>query len=86
MLWYLHLCSTNGIVVVDYRDEASGTLELGAEGSGRFVDVTLKPAVRIQPGGEPQIAIDLHRRPHELCFIARSVDVLIELEPNVFVA
>jgi organic hydroperoxide reductase OsmC/OhrA len=85
MLWYLHLCSTSGIVVVDYRDEASGTLELGADGSGRFVNVTLHPAVAIR-SGDVQAAIDLHKRAHELCFIARSVNVPIEVKPEVFVS
>ncbi len=27
MLWYLHLCSANGITVVDYKDNASGTIK-----------------------------------------------------------
>ncbi len=26
MLWYLHLCSVNGVVVTAYQDQASGTL------------------------------------------------------------
>ena len=86
MLWYLHLCSISGIVVVEYRDEADGTLELGSDGSGRFVNVTLRPAVTIRPGGDAQTAIDLHKRAHELCFIARSVNVPIEVEPEVFSA
>jgi len=86
MLWYLHLCSINRIIVVEYHDEANGTLELGSDGSGRFVNVTLRPAVTIRPGGDAQAAIDLHERAHELCFIARSVNVPIEVQPEVFVA
>src|ERR1700752_1476225 len=27
MLWYLHLCSDAGIIVVDYKDNATGVLE-----------------------------------------------------------
>lgn len=26
MLWYLHLCADNGILVTDYRDKASGVV------------------------------------------------------------
>jgi len=81
MLWYLHLCSVNGIVVVDYRDEAVGTLEPSADGSGRFVTVTLHPAVGIRRG-DSEKALELHERAHELCFIARSVNVLIEVKPR----
>src|SRR6185437_1735743 len=27
MLWYLHLCADAGVVVVDYTDDAKGTME-----------------------------------------------------------
>src|SRR6201992_4396020 len=36
MLWYLHLCAVNGVVVVDYRDLATGTMVENADGSGYF--------------------------------------------------
>ena len=28
MLWYLHLCAVNGVVVTDYEDHVEGTMEL----------------------------------------------------------
>ncbi len=34
MLWYLHLAADNGIVVVDYRDDATGTMVETADGGG----------------------------------------------------
>ncbi len=37
MLWYLHLCALNGIVVLDYRDEAGGTMQEEDDGGGNFV-------------------------------------------------
>ncbi|HEV3090358.1 MAG TPA: OsmC family protein [Candidatus Cybelea sp.] len=82
MLWYLHLCSANGIVVTDYVDQALGTLELDGGESGRFVMVVLHPEVTIR-AGDPAAAIDLHARAHELCFIARSVNFPIEVEAKV---
>ena len=46
MLWYLHLCAVSGVVVVDYRDEAGGTMEETADGGGFFREVVLKPWLR----------------------------------------
>src|SRR6187399_2595586 len=34
MLWYLHLCSANGVVVVDYTDDATGLMIETADGGG----------------------------------------------------
>src|SRR5260221_7802881 len=50
MLWYLHLCSTNRVTVLDYHDAASGVMEEGDDGSGVFTRVVLKPTVKISPG------------------------------------
>src|SRR5262245_44686382 len=47
MLWYLHLCAINNITVTNYRDNAEGTMQMNADGSGQFVSVTLNPAVTI---------------------------------------
>src|SRR5688500_10312586 len=45
MLWYLHLCAVNGIVVVDYIDDAEGEMWENTDGSGQFSKVTLHPRV-----------------------------------------
>src|ERR1700759_3681585 len=45
MLWYLHLCSANQVVVVDYRDQAKGFMMERADGSGYFREVILCPVV-----------------------------------------
>jgi organic hydroperoxide reductase OsmC/OhrA len=82
MLWYLHLCSVNEIVVLDYRDAATGTLE-ERDGSGQFVRVTLRPAVKVSPGNDLARAIALHEEAHRLCFIARSVNFPVDVEPEV---
>jgi organic hydroperoxide reductase OsmC/OhrA len=82
MLWYLHLCSVNEIVVLDYRDAATGTLE-ERDGSGQFVRVTLRPAIKVSPGDDLARAIALHEEAHRLCFIARSVNFPVDVEPEV---
>lgn len=82
MLWYLHLCSTNGIVVTDYRDRAVGTMEETADGGGHFVRVVLRPSVKISAGDSAR-ALELHHEAHRLCFIARSVNFPVEAEPEI---
>jgi organic hydroperoxide reductase OsmC/OhrA len=83
MLWYLHLCSENKIIVVSYRDNASGTMKENSDGSGEFVRVDLKPAVTIAPGSDKAKAVALHSQAHHLCFIARSVNFAVEITPEI---
>ena len=79
MLWYLHLCSENGIVVTTYIDEAHGTMAETTDGGGRF---TLRPAVTIA-SGDGELAQQLHKRAHELCFISRSVNFPVRCESEI---
>jgi organic hydroperoxide reductase OsmC/OhrA len=80
MLWYLHLCSANGIAVVRYRDEAVGTMEEATDGAGQFVRVVLRPAVVVAAGMDRERAKALQEEAHRLCFIARSVNFPVEVE------
>ncbi|MFZ0891522.1 MAG: OsmC family protein [Thermoplasmata archaeon] len=77
MLWYLHLCAVNGVVVSEYVDKAAGVMRTDADGGGRFVQVTLHPQVTILQGDE-QRAMDLHAEAHRKCFIANSVNFPVE--------
>jgi organic hydroperoxide reductase OsmC/OhrA len=45
MLWHLHLCASNNIVVTQYNDNATGIMEETKNGSGRFIEVTLHPQI-----------------------------------------
>lgn len=83
MLWYLHLCATNGITVLDYGDDAKGTMEESSDGSGRFVRVELRPNVTIAAGSDRSRALALHHQAHRLCFIARSVNFPVEVEAQI---
>ncbi len=82
MLWYLHLCAVNGIVVTEYADEAEGTMEEDGADGGRFTEATLRPRVRIS-AGDPDRAIALHAEAHARCFLANSVNFPIRLAPSV---
>jgi organic hydroperoxide reductase OsmC/OhrA len=82
MLWYLHLCSVNGITVVDYRDDASGAMEENG-GGGQFVEVELRPIVTILETSRRAKALALHNAAHRSCFIARSVNFPIRVEATI---
>jgi len=82
MLWYLHLCSTAGVVVTSYVDEAEGLLELDRDGSGRFTGATLRPQVEVSVGSI-ETARALHAAAHEKCFVAHSVNFPVRCEPTV---
>jgi organic hydroperoxide reductase OsmC/OhrA len=82
MLWYLHLCSEAGVVVVAYVDEAEGTLETGRGGSGRFVEAVLRPRVTLAEGS-PEVARRLHEEAHARCFVANSVNFPVRCEPTI---
>jgi organic hydroperoxide reductase OsmC/OhrA len=83
MLWYLHLCSVNHVTVIEYRDAASGVMSENKDGSGEFVRVVLRPKVKITAGGDRVRALALHHEAHSLCFIARSVNFPVEIEPEI---
>ena len=72
MMSYLYVCSQNGIEVLEYSDNAEATLEVSPDGSGRFVEVRLKPNVKIANADKMDLAIELHTKANQLCFIANS--------------
>ena len=82
MLWYLHLCSENGIVVLDYTDKALGTMTENADGSGHFSEVKLHPQVTISRDGDVEKANALHEQANKMCFIANSCNFPIKHQPN----
>jgi organic hydroperoxide reductase OsmC/OhrA len=73
MLWYLHLCSQAGIVVIDYIDNATGIMKETENGGGQFTEVTLNPVVTITEQKMIELANKLHKNANELCYIANSV-------------
>jgi organic hydroperoxide reductase OsmC/OhrA len=82
MLSYLHEAATNGIVVVSYRDAASGTMQQTHDGGGHFTSATLRPVVTIA-AGDPLLAQSLHGPASAKCFIASSVNFPVEHDATV---
>ena len=71
MLWYLHLCARNGVVVETYEDAA--TCRLVVDGSaGSVQDVHLHASVGIS-AGDPATATQLFAVAGEKCYVARSL-------------
>jgi organic hydroperoxide reductase OsmC/OhrA len=74
MLWFLHLCADNGIVVMEYADNPIGIMEETGEEGGKFKEVTLNPLVIVTQNTSSEILDNLHKKANQLCFIANSVN------------
>jgi len=83
MLWYLHLCSVNHVVVMAYIDVATGVMRETEAGGGSFDEVTLHPIVTITSMSDENLARELHREAHKRCFIANSVRFPVRHEPTI---
>lgn len=96
MLWFLHLAARDGVVVTGYQDEAVGTMRVESAGAGQFINVVLRPHVTVRipapqgpPVGSPPDApvtdarlAALHELAHEHCFVSRSVNFPVLVEPT----
>lgn len=85
LLSYLHAAVTRGVVVTDYRDEATGVMKLAGNG-GHFAEVTLHPVVTVADASMVDAAREAHHDAHEWCFIANSVNFPVRVEPEIVVA
>ena len=72
MLWFLHLCARNGVIVQSYVDNATATLETqGSKGS--ITAVALRATVGIS-AGEAELTHSLFEKAGDLCYIAKSLN------------
>lgn len=85
MLWYLHLCSQNEIIVMEYKDSPVGTMMENANGSGHFTEVVLNPVVVITNEAQIEQANALHEQANKMCFIANSCNFPIKHQPKCIV-
>lgn len=83
MLSYLHQCANAGVTVLDYTDDASGSMELESNGAGHFTGVVLRPRVMVSDDADLNSATRLHDIAHESCFIANSVNFPVTCEAVV---
>jgi organic hydroperoxide reductase OsmC/OhrA len=86
LLSYLHACVQAGVVVVGYRDDASGVMVEDGRGGGAFREVVLRPHVVVADLSMVDAATSAHAQAHEWCFIANSVNFPVRHDPTVAVA
>lgn len=84
MLSYLHLCAVNGVIVIQYTDEAKGIMVQTSDGKGNFEEVTLYPKVIVSEISMIEKANELHLKANEYCFIANSVNFPVHHKPQAF--
>lgn len=78
MLWFLHLCSVEKVIVTDYVDEATGTMIEEKNGDGRFSEVTLNPLVTVLEERMTANLDSIHKKANSMCFIANSCNFPIK--------
>ena len=69
--------------MLEYSDDASGTMELSADGAGHFTGVTLRPRVLLAEASDLSAAEAMHHSAHEKCFIANSVNFPVRCQAVV---
>lgn len=82
MMSYLYVCAQNNIDVISYDDHAEAILEVQPDGSGRFIEVRLNPQVTITHPAQMTLAINLHTKANQLCFIANSCNFPVLHNPT----
>ncbi|KAB1071931.1 osmotically inducible protein OsmC [Tamlana haliotis] len=86
MMSYLYVCSQHNIEVLSYTDQAEGILEVQSTGSGSFTKVILNPVVTIKSEAQKELALSLHDKANQLCFIANSCNFPISHHAQVNVS
>ncbi len=85
MLWFLHLCSVNNVIVISYTDNAEGSMEENKNGSGQFSEVILRPKITVKDLQMVELANQLHEKANKMCFIANSCNFPIKHEAETTV-
>ncbi len=70
-------------MVIDYKDEAVGTMEESADGSGRFKEVILHLQILIADQATYELAESLHQEANKMCFIANSLNFPVKHQPVI---
>lgn len=82
LMSYLHVAVKHGVVVVDYTDDATGTMVQTPDGGGHFTEAVLRPRVTVADPAQIDLAESLHAEAAGLCFIAASVNFPVHHAPT----
>lgn len=86
MLWYLHLCADNGVVITSYSDAPTGKMtEDEKSGVGQFTKIELNPIIKITNEEMMEKAKTLHTKAHRMCFVANSLNFPVSIKPIITV-
>lgn len=83
LLSYLHACVMAGVVVLSYRDSATGVMTQDGKSAGAFTDVLLRPEVVVADASMIEAAERAHEDAHRMCFIANSVNFPVRHDATV---
>jgi organic hydroperoxide reductase OsmC/OhrA len=83
MLWFLHLCADQGIIITSYTDSPTGVMTETPTGRGKFKEVILNPVVGVSEASMLEMLAEIHEKAHQMCFIANSVNFPVRLRPSV---
>lgn len=78
MLWFLHVCANEKIIIESYTDNAVGTMVTDNTGTGRFTNAVLNITIKVTGNIDMDTINGLHTQANRLCFIAQSVNFEIE--------
>ena len=81
-LSYLAACERANVRVLEYTDNATGTLAM-RDGKMRMVEVVLWPQVRVADTAQVEQARQLHAQAHANCFMSNSVNFEVKVQPTV---
>jgi len=82
LLFFIAYCAKKRITVLDYQDNAMGTLVPNSEGKLWISKVILRPTIQFLPDQQPdKEALErLHAMAHKNCFIANSINTEVIIE------
>ena len=83
MLFFLDFARRAGLVVDSYDDAPAGQLGRDETGVVKITAITLYPRIAFSGDTVPEMAdiAALHHKAHEACFIARTLNCPVTVEP-----
>lgn len=82
MMSYLYCCTQHKIEVISNQDHSEATLQINPDGSGKIIKVDLFPEIIISNSSQIELALLLHKKANELCFIANSCNFPVYHHPK----
>lgn len=80
---YQYVCKQAGIELLSYRSKTTGIIEVEETGAGAFTSITIFPEVVISDSSDRELALELHHKAHQLCFIANSLSCTVAIEAAI---